>query len=411
MNFSKQISVLKTAILCILLLALGACSSITKGTSQDVLVDTQKVKEAKCTLKNEKGSWIVYSTPGTANVARGGGDLSVTCEKKEYEKATQLISQGFEPMTLGNILIGGVVGVVVDAASGAAFDYPPSVSVALKPLDPSSPTNGSSKNNEKLYMSNLQGNWTAHRGEGCFEVNSSPVDITVNAFIENDLLKLSVTHTNVFGDDPGQSLKGLDNFKEDRELIFDPGYDNVEIIKINVDENSENLQVLFDNKCKVTLQKTDQQVISWNFKGKRAIRKAIAATNENADFSSLEGNWTGFKGAGCISFYTYPADVTAYATVKDNIFRMKLTHEHTFGTDQGAGLKAEDRIPVSGKLVFDPNYSEVNEVVVQVDKVNDLIKVSFQDRCTVVLNRTTDQTLPPDFKGKKAIRPVADFNT
>jgi hypothetical protein len=37
----------------------------------------------------------------------------------------------FQAATLGNILIGGVIGVVVDAASGAMGTYPPSVAVIL----------------------------------------------------------------------------------------------------------------------------------------------------------------------------------------------------------------------------------------------------------------------------------------
>lgn len=35
----------------------------------------------------------------------------------------------------GNILLGGLVGVVVDAASGANFDYPAEVRLELAPLD------------------------------------------------------------------------------------------------------------------------------------------------------------------------------------------------------------------------------------------------------------------------------------
>ncbi|MBL4906601.1 MAG: hypothetical protein JKX94_04040, partial [Sneathiella sp.] len=120
-----------------ILFLLGACSSVTKGTSQEIFVETQDVKEAKCTLKNSKGEWVVESTPGHAEVKRGGGALNVQCEKADYVPATQLVSQGFEAMTLGNVLIGGIIGIAVDAASGAAFNYPDTISILMRPIDPS----------------------------------------------------------------------------------------------------------------------------------------------------------------------------------------------------------------------------------------------------------------------------------
>ena len=43
------------------------------------------------------------------------------------------LSSEFQAMTLGNVLIGGVVGIVVDAASGAAGRYPNSVTLTLAP--------------------------------------------------------------------------------------------------------------------------------------------------------------------------------------------------------------------------------------------------------------------------------------
>jgi hypothetical protein len=39
----------------------------------------------------------------------------------------------FQAMTFGNILFGGLIGVVVDAASGATHEYPPLVTITLVP--------------------------------------------------------------------------------------------------------------------------------------------------------------------------------------------------------------------------------------------------------------------------------------
>ncbi|HZA96691.1 MAG TPA: hypothetical protein VE421_11185, partial [Burkholderiaceae bacterium] len=46
----------------------------------------------------------------------------------------ETIGSEFQAVTLGNVLIGGVVGIVVDAASGAINKYPESVAFKLLPL-------------------------------------------------------------------------------------------------------------------------------------------------------------------------------------------------------------------------------------------------------------------------------------
>lgn len=51
-------------------------------------------------------------------------DLSVTCAKDGYQTATTVHAPSFGGATFGNIIAGGVIGVVVDAASGANYSYP-----------------------------------------------------------------------------------------------------------------------------------------------------------------------------------------------------------------------------------------------------------------------------------------------
>lgn len=106
---------------------LTGCASIVSGTSQIVSVETLhqtgQVAGATCKLENDKGVYYV-TTPGTVTVRRAYGDMNVKCEKPGIEPGLATIKSSTKAMFAGNIIFGGVIGAGVDAASGAAYDYP-----------------------------------------------------------------------------------------------------------------------------------------------------------------------------------------------------------------------------------------------------------------------------------------------
>lgn len=110
---------------------LSACATIVAGTSQTVTVSTTP-PGASCTL-DRIGERVgaISPTPGSVRVDKSKNDLSVTCSKEGFQTATVGHSSNFNGATFGNILVGGVIGVVVDAASGANFNYPPDVRMEL----------------------------------------------------------------------------------------------------------------------------------------------------------------------------------------------------------------------------------------------------------------------------------------
>ncbi len=116
-----------------LLYLLPGCATIFEGTSQSVSIATDP-PGADCTI-NRKGERIgqVNPTPGSIHIDKSKEDLSVTCNHIGYTTATVAESPAFQGTTFGNIIAGGVVGVVVDAASGANFLYPSEVRVNLAP--------------------------------------------------------------------------------------------------------------------------------------------------------------------------------------------------------------------------------------------------------------------------------------
>jgi hypothetical protein len=107
--------------------SLTGCASIVSGTSQVISVETLhssgNVAGATCKLENDKGVYYV-TTPGTVTVHRAYGDMNVKCEKPGFDTGLATVKSSTKGMMAGNILFGGVIGVGVDAASGAAYDYP-----------------------------------------------------------------------------------------------------------------------------------------------------------------------------------------------------------------------------------------------------------------------------------------------
>ena len=87
-----------------------------------------------CTMtRDAKPVAVVNPTPGSVPVEKTRGMIAVLCRKQGYQDAAGELGAEFQAMTLGNILFGGIVGVVVDAASGAMNQYPESVAISLIP--------------------------------------------------------------------------------------------------------------------------------------------------------------------------------------------------------------------------------------------------------------------------------------
>lgn len=114
-------------------LLLGGCATVVSGTTQSIGVNTDP-EGADCKF-TRKGTLVgrVNPTPGTIQIGKDYENVSVSCRKEGFEETTGVIGSEFQAMTFGNILLGGVIGVVVDAASGAMMKYPESVTFTLIP--------------------------------------------------------------------------------------------------------------------------------------------------------------------------------------------------------------------------------------------------------------------------------------
>lgn len=113
--------------------SLVGCASIVEGTDQTIAIKTDP-PEAECSLTQE-GKLVgkIDKTPGTVSLDKSKEDLVVECSKEGHFKEVSNVTSSFEGMTFGNIIFGGIIGVGVDAASGAMHHYPEEVTVLLTP--------------------------------------------------------------------------------------------------------------------------------------------------------------------------------------------------------------------------------------------------------------------------------------
>lgn len=116
------------------IVALGSgCATITKGTTQTVTVSTDPTG-AVCTLtRDSKPLAIINPTPGSMPIEKGMGAIAIICKRQGYQDSAGTMTSEFQAMTFGNILFGGLIGVAVDAASGAMHEYPAMVTITMIP--------------------------------------------------------------------------------------------------------------------------------------------------------------------------------------------------------------------------------------------------------------------------------------
>jgi hypothetical protein len=112
---------------------LGSCATITRGTTQTVTVDTPGVVGAVCTVNTTVGPQTI-STPGVLQLAKSSAALPIRCTKQCYQDGGGILGSTFEAMTAGNLIVGGVIGIGVDAISGAINKYPDAISIPMIPI-------------------------------------------------------------------------------------------------------------------------------------------------------------------------------------------------------------------------------------------------------------------------------------
>lgn len=97
------------------LVILFGCATIMHGRSQDVLVTSQP---QGATVKIDGA---VKGVTPTKLTLRRNQDYILSIEKEGYAPAERTLKSGLSGWTFGNILLGGIVGGVIDLAAGGAW--------------------------------------------------------------------------------------------------------------------------------------------------------------------------------------------------------------------------------------------------------------------------------------------------
>jgi hypothetical protein len=103
------------------------CATIVHGTTQKIRIESNPAAATA-----HIGAQTVL-TPSEVSLSRDGS-YDVEIEKAGYISARSHIGQTTSGVVWANLLLGGVIGMIVDASTGAAYDLDPStVSVTLLP--------------------------------------------------------------------------------------------------------------------------------------------------------------------------------------------------------------------------------------------------------------------------------------
>jgi hypothetical protein len=118
--------------LAIVMLASG-CATVVKGTSQTLTMTTDP-EGAICTMsRNGEVVGVINPTPGSVRVDKSSTGIELICKKQGYLDTETKIDSTLQGWTFGNIILGGIIGVIVDAGSGAMHEYRSTIEIKLVP--------------------------------------------------------------------------------------------------------------------------------------------------------------------------------------------------------------------------------------------------------------------------------------
>jgi hypothetical protein len=127
----------------VMLASLTGCATIVEGPRQEIDVYTIP-GDANCGLYRQDAKIAeVLNTPGAAFVNKTNDDITVLCLKNGYQTMALRNHSDVAMATFGNIVngvligtLGGVIGWVIDRATGADNKYESAVYLRMDPLMP-----------------------------------------------------------------------------------------------------------------------------------------------------------------------------------------------------------------------------------------------------------------------------------
>ncbi|MBD8569411.1 hypothetical protein IFT86_10340 [Pseudomonas syringae] len=133
----RPASPFKTSIIAIAAFAVTGCASIVSDSKYPVAL-TSSPSGAAYEIFNESGISVRSGvTPDEVTLRAGAGyfdgeKYTVTYRKDGYTSSTQTLESGIDGWYWGNIVIGGLIGMlIVDPATGAMYTLPEKINSTL----------------------------------------------------------------------------------------------------------------------------------------------------------------------------------------------------------------------------------------------------------------------------------------
>jgi hypothetical protein len=142
-------------------LTVCSCASIVSHSTWPVSISSNP-PGAKITITNDKNGKPIHvgETPATISLKSGAGFFTTARYRIEYSKpgyvpATSYLSSTLNGWYLGNILFGGLIGIlIVDPATGAMYRLPSEHFATLTPLK--STNSYSDPTGKNLYVVSIE---------------------------------------------------------------------------------------------------------------------------------------------------------------------------------------------------------------------------------------------------------------
>ena len=118
------------------------CGTIVHQTSQKIPVTSDPPGATVTVACGDVDNDPKASTPTVVRVHRKPDFCQVSLTKEGYERTDVQLGKTMSGLYLGNILIGGIIGFIVDGVNGAMWNRKPgTVDVTLKPAAAATPAN------------------------------------------------------------------------------------------------------------------------------------------------------------------------------------------------------------------------------------------------------------------------------
>jgi hypothetical protein len=116
------------------LLLLPSCATIVKGTTQTIAINSPGAAGARCQLRSGAIGTVDVVTPATVTLEKSQENITVHCTKECFQDGAGIVTSFTEGLAAGNIIAGGVIGLGIDAASGAMNKYAPETIIVMTPI-------------------------------------------------------------------------------------------------------------------------------------------------------------------------------------------------------------------------------------------------------------------------------------